>query len=111
MSREPRPDDLARAAAGDPPELPSTLVTATGTVKFWRADKGYGAIACPRIAPWDIWCHFSALQMTGFKSLVPGERVTVEFRRGNQESFRFVAYRVWRLDSEGSQAEPAPDVC
>ena len=77
MPREPRPDDLARAAAGEPPEPLYTEADTIGTVKYWRDDKGYGAISSEATAPWDIWCHFSAVEMPGFKSLVPGERVEV----------------------------------
>ena len=49
-------------------------------------------------APWDIWSHFSAIETTGFKSLVPGERVEVDFFRADEESFRYLAKRVRRLD-------------
>jgi len=98
MPREPRPDDLQRAAAGNPPEPIGTKADALGTVKFWRDDKGYGAIACDTVAPWDIWCHFSAVQMDGFRSLTPGERVDVRYHRVNHESFRYVALRVLPLE-------------
>jgi len=96
MNREKRPDDLAREAAGEPPEPLRTEATSLGTVKWW---KGYGAIACTVTAPWDIWCHFSAIDTSGFKSLTEGETVTVEYCRANQDSFRYIARRVRRIDT------------
>jgi hypothetical protein len=54
MPREPRPDDLARAAAGEPPDPLHTTGSTTGTVKWWRDEKGYGVIAADATAPWDI---------------------------------------------------------
>ena len=104
MSREPRPDDLARAAAGDPRDPLGTEADALGTVKYWREDKGYGAIASEATAPWDIWCHFSAIEMEGFKTLVPGERVAVHYYRADQESFRYIAQQVRRLGDETGEA-------
>ena len=99
MHREKRPDDLAREAAGEPPERLGTEATSVGTVKLWKDDKGYGVIACAVTAPWDIWCHFSAIDAPGFKSLTEGETVTVEYYRANQASFRYIAKSVRRIDA------------
>jgi cold shock protein len=107
MPREPRPDDLARAAAGEPRDALGTEADTQGTVKYWRDDKGYGAIASDATAPWDIWCHFSAVEVEGFKSLIPGERVAVHYYRADQESFRYIAQRVLRLGSEASESRSA----
>ncbi len=99
MHRPKRPDDLAREAAGVPPQPLGSIATTTGTVKYWREEKGYGVIASDATAPWDIWCHFARIvDMPGFRSLEPGQRVDVEYPRIDQESFRFVATRVRRLD-------------
>ena len=103
MERDPD-SDAARQAAGDPPEPPGTMRTSEGTVLRWRDEQGTGVIASAATAPWDIWCHFSALDMAGFRSLQPGERVEVEFHRADQGSFRYVARRVRRLDPEPSAA-------
>jgi cold shock CspA family protein len=67
------------------------MATTVGTVKGWRDDKGYGAIETPKTAPWDIWCHFVHVQGTGFRMLVPGERVQIEYVRFDRESFKLVA--------------------
>jgi CspA family cold shock protein len=106
MPREPQADDLARAAAGEPPEPLYTKADTIGTVKYWRDTKGYGAIASDATAPWDIWSSFSAVETEGFKTLIPGERVAVHYYRGNQESFRYIAIRVRRLDSQRTPDEP-----
>ncbi len=47
-----------------------------GTVKWFNASKGYGFIAWPE-GPKDVFVHFSAIQMAGYKSLDEGQ--TVEF--------------------------------
>jgi cold shock CspA family protein len=88
MPREPRPDDLARAAAGESTEPQYMEAHIVGTLKYWRDAKDYGAISSDATAPWDIWCHFSGVEMESFKVLVPGERVTVHHYRADQESFR-----------------------
>ena len=93
-----RPDDLARESAGAPPEAIGTRAETTGVVKYWRDNKGYGAIASEATAPWDIWCHFSQIDAPGFRSLVAGDRVAVSYRRADQESFRYVAERVRRIE-------------
>ena len=106
MPRDPQPDDLARAAAGEPPEPLYTRAQTEGTVKYWRDDKGHGAIATDATAPWDIWCSFSAVEGDGYRSLTPGERVSVHYFRANQESFRYIAERVRRLDPSVGEAGP-----
>ncbi len=49
-----------------------------GTVKWFNASKGYGFIA--RDDGEDVFVHFSAIQMDGFRTLDEGQRVefTVE---------------------------------
>jgi CspA family cold shock protein len=102
MTREKRPDDIAREAAPRPTEAIGTMRMGSGTVKWWRDAKGYGAIACAEISPWDIWCHFSAIEETGFRTLTPDESVEVEYYRADQESFKYVARKVRRLSESTS---------
>jgi cold shock CspA family protein len=67
-------------------------------VKFWRIDKGHGAICCDHLDPWDIWFHFSAIDTDSHpRSLAVGERVEVQYMRVDQDSFKYVARRVRRL--------------
>ena len=71
--------------------------TTTGVVKFWRNDKGHGVITTDETAPWDIWCHFAAVDGDGFRSLIPGQRVEVRYYCFPQESFLYVAKHVRTL--------------
>lgn len=70
--------------------------TTVGTVKYWKVEKGYGAIVSEATSPWDIWCHFGAIDASGFRELIPGERVIVEYTRADQGAFRYLAETVRR---------------
>lgn len=51
-----------------------------GTVKWFNSAKGYGFIS--RQEGDDVFVHFSALKMEGYKSLDEGARVEFEVTRG-----------------------------
>ena len=53
---------------------------ATGTVKWFNADKGFGFISQPDGA--DVFVHFSAIQKSGYRSLDEGEQVEFEVQQG-----------------------------
>jgi cold shock protein len=53
---------------------------AVGTVKWFNAEKGYGFIA-PEQGE-DVFVHFSAIQMTGYRTLDEGQPVEYEVLRG-----------------------------
>ncbi|AKU19032.1 cold-shock protein [Luteipulveratus mongoliensis] len=63
-----------------------------GTVKFWKADKGWGAIS-PADLPegQDAFAHFSSVEMDGFRSLEEGVSVEFTWYAAEQDSFEFVA--------------------
>jgi CspA family cold shock protein len=50
---------------------------ATGTVKWFNESKGYGFIA-PSDGSADVFVHFSAIEGSGFKTLVEGQTVNFE---------------------------------
>ena len=56
---------------------------ATGTVKWFNDQKGYGFIT-PDDAGKDLFVHHSAISGQGFKSLVEGARVSFEEREGSK---------------------------
>jgi CspA family cold shock protein len=55
---------------------------ATGTVKFFNEQKGYGFIS--REQGDDVFVHFSAIQGEGFKTLQEGQRVEFDIGRGKK---------------------------
>ncbi|WP_175957064.1 cold-shock protein [Schaalia sp. Marseille-Q2122] len=54
---------------------------ATGVVKWFNADKGFGFIT-PDDGSADIFAHFSAIESTGFRTLDEGEKVEFEVTEG-----------------------------
>ncbi|GAB4262215.1 MULTISPECIES: cold-shock protein [Deferrisoma] len=55
---------------------------AVGTVKWFNDQKGYGFIAQEN-GP-DVFVHFSAIQMQGFKTLQEGQQVEFEVVDGQK---------------------------
>jgi cold shock protein len=56
------------------------LAREQGVVKWFNASKGYGFIQ--RQSGEDVFVHFSAIQMDGYKSLNEGQLVEFEVRQG-----------------------------
>ena len=54
---------------------------ATGTVKWFNDAKGFGFIE-PDGGGADVFAHFSAIAMDGFKTLKQGSRVSFEITQG-----------------------------
>ncbi len=53
-----------------------------GTVKWFNAKKGYGFITADDGS--EVFVHFSALKMDGFKELKDGEKVEFEVTSGEK---------------------------
>ncbi|MBE7038503.1 MAG: cold shock domain-containing protein [Ruminococcaceae bacterium] len=53
-----------------------------GTVKWFNAEKGYGFIEGEDGT--DVFVHFSAISMEGYKSLAEGDNVEFEVIEGNK---------------------------
>ncbi|HEV2357908.1 MAG TPA: cold-shock protein [bacterium] len=56
---------------------------ATGTVKWFNAEKGYGFIT-PEDGSKDLFVHFSAIQGDGYKTLNEGQKVEYEATQGQK---------------------------
>ena len=54
---------------------------AQGTVKWFNAEKGFGFIAQDGGGE-DVFVHFSAIAMDGFKTLAEGQEVEFEIQTG-----------------------------
>ncbi|MFN2555715.1 MAG: cold-shock protein [Nitriliruptorales bacterium] len=54
-----------------------------GTVKWFNAEKGFGFIQ-PDDGSDDLFVHFSAIQMPGYKTLAEGQKVTFEVTQGQK---------------------------
>ncbi|MGW7239396.1 cold-shock protein [Streptomyces sp. NPDC054804] len=56
---------------------------ATGTVKWFNAEKGFGFIAQDGGGP-DIFAPYSAVHSSGFRELQEGQNVTFEVPQGQK---------------------------
>lgn len=53
-----------------------------GTVKWFNAKKGYGFISCEDGT--DVFMHYSAIKMDGFKTINEGDKVEFEVTTGEK---------------------------
>jgi CspA family cold shock protein len=56
---------------------------ATGTVKWFSSEKGYGFITPDDGSP-DVFVHFSAIAGEGYKNLEEGQKVEYEQTQGQK---------------------------
>ena len=71
-----------RTMRGTPPVYQEVCKSmATGTVKWFNDAKGYGFIT-PDDGSEDLFAHFSAIQMQGFKTLKEGQKVSFDVTQG-----------------------------
>jgi CspA family cold shock protein len=75
-----------------PPSQPSDEELHDGTVKFYKEEKGWGAIASGALPTGrDAWVHFSVIEMPGYRFLEEGQAVKFAFERAKQDSFDYRA--------------------
>ncbi|HSV68302.1 MAG TPA: cold-shock protein [Mycobacteriales bacterium] len=56
---------------------------ATGSVKWFNAEKGFGFIAQDGGGA-DVFVHYSAIAMQGYRELAEGQKVTFEITQGQK---------------------------
>ena len=56
---------------------------ATGTVKWFNDSKGFGFVE-PDGGGEDLFAHFSAINMNGFKTLTEGQKITFDVTQGQK---------------------------
>ncbi|HXW36058.1 MAG TPA: cold-shock protein [Acidimicrobiales bacterium] len=56
---------------------------ATGTVKWFNSEKGYGFIA-PDDNTGDVFVHFSSIEGSGYRELTEGQRVEFDTEQGQK---------------------------
>jgi CspA family cold shock protein len=79
---------------------------ATGIVKWFNDAKGFGFIE-PEAGGEDIFAHFSAIQMDGFRTLKQGGRVRFEVVQGPKGQ---LAQNIAAIDeSDGPESQQPPD--
>ena len=76
---------------------------ALGTVKWFNDAKGFGFIE-PEGGGADVFAHFSAVQMEGFRTLKQGGRVNYEVVQGPKGS---LAQNIRPIGTADLAAEPA----
>ena len=65
----------------------------TGVVKWFNSEKGYGFITNDNGGD-DVFVHFSAINVEGFKTLNEGQRVTLETETDPKNSSKLRAVNV-----------------
>lgn len=66
---------------------------ATGTVKWFNGQKGYGFIQ-PEEGGSDVFVHISAVERAGLSTLKEGQKVSFELERGRNGKTSAVNLRV-----------------
>lgn len=74
---------------------------ASGTVKWFNDAKGFGFIE-PDGGGADVFAHFSAVQMEGFRTLKQGSKVVYDLVQGPKGD---LAHNIRPLVAVGSEAE------
>lgn len=77
---------------------------ATGKVKWFNDAKGFGFIE-PEAGGEDVFAHFSAIQMDGFRTLKQGGRVRFEIVQGPKGQ---LAQNIAAIDANEATQTPQP---
>lgn len=89
-------EDSDRDSVKTPPIEPRPFFTASGAVRIWHDDHGWGVLDSD-VTPGGAWAHFSAIVADGFLTLKPGQRVEFDYEPAIQDGFHFRAVTVRTL--------------
>jgi cold shock protein len=78
---------------------------ASGVVRTWQSDEGWGVIDSPD-TPGGCWAHFGSVQVPGYRALEAGQSVTFEYEAVRQDGFQFRAIEVWPTGREPYRSTP-----
>jgi len=70
-------------------------------VREWRAEDGWGVVVGDQL-PGPCWVHYAVVEMPGYRELVVGAEVLVEYEEAFQDGFRFRATSVRPVGSSDS---------
>ena len=80
-SRRFNPKGAGTATSADRNEESSQEQMATGTVKWFNDAKGFGFITQDNGGE-DVFCHHTAIQAQGFRTLAEGQKVEFDVAKG-----------------------------
>ena len=79
----PAPAGSPTGSSEAPTAQEGGIALATGTVKWFSPDKGFGFIT-PDDGSADVFVHFSAIAGEGYRNLDEGQKVTYEVTQGQK---------------------------
>lgn len=88
--RKPQLTCTVSVAAG--PSTENTMAQHVGTVVWFNSSKGYGFLRTESGA--EVFCHYSAIEAGGYRSLSEGQRVEFEVAKGKTGRDQAVNVRV-----------------
>jgi len=75
-----------------PRSILETVGPVPGVVKFWKSEKGWGAISSEALPTGrDAFAHFSVIEAEGYRELSQGQQVLFSYHAAQQDRFDFVA--------------------
>lgn len=69
-------------------------LTTTATVRTWDDEHGWGVLDSPA-TPGGCWTHYAALDVAGYRTVSPGQQVSLTAEAPGQDGFPWRAVRVW----------------
>jgi CspA family cold shock protein len=73
-------------------------------VQEWHAEDGWGVVAGDQL-PGPCWVHYAVVEMPGYRELVVGADVLVEYEEAAQDGYRFRATSVRLVGASGPTPE------